>query len=33
VKIRDLSQRSEFEIPRAQVAMAVRDFFSGPPVA
>jgi histidyl-tRNA synthetase len=31
VKIRDLSQRSEFEIPRAQVALAVRDFFSGPP--
>jgi len=29
VKVRDLSQRSEFEIPRAQVAMAVRDFFSG----
>ncbi len=33
VKIRDLSQRSEFEIPRAQLAMAVRDFFSGPPAA
>jgi histidyl-tRNA synthetase len=30
VKVRDLAQRSEIEIPRHQVAAAVRDFFSGP---
>jgi histidyl-tRNA synthetase len=29
VKIRDLTQRSEMEVPRAQVASTVRDFFSG----
>ncbi|PAW66883.1 MAG: histidine--tRNA ligase [Opitutia bacterium Tous-C1TDCM] len=29
VKIRDLSQRNEIEVPRAQVATHVRDFFSG----
>ena len=29
VKIRDLGQRNEIEIPRAQVAAHVRDYFSG----
>lgn len=29
VKIRDLTQRTEVEVPRAQVAANVRDFFSG----
>lgn len=29
VKIRDLGQRNEIEVPRAQVATHVRDFFSG----
>jgi histidyl-tRNA synthetase len=29
VKIRDLTDRSEHEVPRAQVAAHVRDFFSG----
>jgi histidyl-tRNA synthetase len=29
VKIRDLTQRTEVEVPRAQVASSVRDFFSG----
>jgi histidyl-tRNA synthetase len=29
VKIRDLAQRTEMEVPRAQVAANVRDFFSG----
>ncbi len=29
VKIRDLNQRNEVEVPRAQVAAHVRDFFSG----
>jgi histidyl-tRNA synthetase len=29
VKIRDLTQRSEVEVPRAQIAASVRDFFSG----
>ena len=29
VKIRDLTQRTEVEVPRAQVAASVRDFFSG----
>lgn len=29
VKIRDLGQRNEIEVPRAQVAAHVRDFFSG----
>jgi histidyl-tRNA synthetase len=29
VKIRDLTQRSEVEVPRGQVAASVRDFFSG----
>jgi histidyl-tRNA synthetase len=29
VKIRDLTQRTEIEVPRANVAAAVRDFFSG----
>ncbi len=29
VKIRDLNQRNEIEVPRAQVATHVRDFFSG----
>jgi histidyl-tRNA synthetase len=28
VKIRDLTDRSETEIPKAQVADTVRDFFS-----
>jgi len=28
VKLRDLTQRTEFEVPRADVAGAVRDFFS-----
>jgi histidyl-tRNA synthetase len=28
VKIRDMSNRSEFEVPRAQVSATVRDFFS-----
>ena len=30
VKIRDLTDRSEMEVPRAQVLATVRDFFSGP---
>jgi histidyl-tRNA synthetase len=30
VKIRDLGQRSELEVPRADVMAHVRDFFSGP---
>jgi histidyl-tRNA synthetase len=29
VKIRDLTDRSEHEVPRASVAEAVRDFFAG----
>jgi histidyl-tRNA synthetase len=29
VKIRDLTQRTEAEVPRGQVAASVRDFFSG----
>jgi len=29
VKIRDLGQRNEIEVPRAQVAAHVRDYFSG----
>jgi histidyl-tRNA synthetase len=29
VKIRDLAQRTEVEVPRDQVAANVRDFFSG----
>jgi len=28
VKLRDMSTRSEFEVPRTQVSEAVRDFFS-----
>jgi histidyl-tRNA synthetase len=30
VKIRDLGDRSEQDVPRAQVVVTVRDFFSGP---
>ncbi len=30
VKIRDLTERTEREIPRGQVSLVVRDFFSGP---
>ncbi len=30
VKLRDLTQRTEMEVPRAQVASTVRDFFTGP---
>ncbi len=30
VKLRDLTQRTEMEVARAQVASTVRDFFSGP---
>lgn len=29
VKLRDLTQRTEMEVPRAQVASTVRDFFTG----
>jgi hypothetical protein len=29
VKLRDLTQRTEIEVPHAQVAANVRDFFSG----
>jgi histidyl-tRNA synthetase len=29
VKIRDLTQRTEIDVPRAQLAASVRDFFSG----
>ena len=29
VKMRDLAQRTEMEVPRPQVASTVRDFFSG----
>jgi len=31
VKIRDLTDRTEAEVPRDQVAGAVRDFFTGSP--
>ena len=29
VKLRDLTERSERDVPRAEVAATVRDFFSG----
>ena len=29
VKLRDLTERSEREVPRGQVVAAVREFFSG----
>jgi len=30
VKVRDLTERNEREVPRAEVLATVRDFFSGP---